>query len=53
VVIPWFRNRMEVYLELCKYWSSPAFKAKSKKKRIDRGKDPKHRYDADGHVHKS
>jgi hypothetical protein len=30
--------------------SSPAFKAKSKKKRLNCGKDPKHRYGTDGHV---
>jgi hypothetical protein len=44
---------MEVYLELCKYWSSPAFKAKFEQKRLNRGKDPKHRYIADGHARKS
>jgi hypothetical protein len=52
-VIPWFRNRREVYLEFYKYWSSPAFKAKSEQKRLNRGKDSKHRYDTDGHVRKS
>jgi hypothetical protein len=41
---------MEVYLEFCKYWSSLAFKVKFKKKRMNRGKDPKHRYNVDGHV---
>jgi hypothetical protein len=44
---------MEVYLEFCWYWSSPKFKVKSEKKRLNHGKDPKHRYDADGHVCKS
>jgi hypothetical protein len=44
---------MEVYLEFCRYWSSPTFKAKSEKKRLNCGKDLKHRYDADGHVPKS
>jgi hypothetical protein len=53
VVIPWFRHRKPVYLEFCKYWSSPEFKAKSKKKRLNCGKDPKHRYDTDGHIRKS
>jgi hypothetical protein len=52
-VIPWFRNRIEVYLEFYRYWSSLAFKEKSKKKRFNHGKDPKHRYGTDGHVHKS
>jgi hypothetical protein len=52
VVIPWYRHHMEDYLEFYKYWSSPAFKAKSKKKRMNHGKDPKHKYDADGHVRK-
>jgi hypothetical protein len=51
-VIPWFRNRREVYIEFCKYWSSLEFKVKSEKKRINRGKDPKHRYGADGHIRK-
>jgi hypothetical protein len=41
---------MEVYLEFYKYWSSPASKEKSEKKRMNYGKDLKHRYDADGHV---
>jgi hypothetical protein len=53
VVIPWFRNHREVYLEFYRYWSSPAFKAKSEQKRLNRGKDPKHRYDVDVHVRKS
>jgi hypothetical protein len=53
VVIPWFRHCREVYLEFCKYWSSPAFKVKSEQKRLNRVKDPKHRYDVDGHVCKS
>jgi hypothetical protein len=53
VVIPWFRHRREVYLEFCKYWSSPKFKVKSEKKRMNRGNDPKHRYDTDGHIRKS
>jgi hypothetical protein len=44
---------MEVYLEFYKYWSSPAFKTKSEKKRINCGKDLKHRHDTDGHVRKS
>jgi hypothetical protein len=48
----WFRHHREVYLEFCMYWSSPEFKAKSEKKRMNRGNDPKHRYDADGHIHK-
>jgi hypothetical protein len=53
VVIPWFKNRREVYLEFYRYWSSPEFKVKSEKKRLKLGIDPKHRYDANGHVHKS
>jgi hypothetical protein len=44
---------MEVYLKFCRYWSSPEFKAKSEKKRLDRGKDLKHTYNADGYVRKS
>jgi hypothetical protein len=42
-----------LFLELCKYWSSPEFKPKSEKKRMNRGNDPKHRYNADGHIRKS
>jgi hypothetical protein len=53
VVISWFRNRKPVYLEFCKLWSSPEFKAKSEKKRQNRGNDLKHKYDYDGHIHKS
>jgi hypothetical protein len=53
MVILWFRNCKEVYLELCRYLSSPKFKETSKKKRLNRGKDPKHRYSADGHVYNS
>jgi hypothetical protein len=53
VVIPWFKNGKEVYLEFCRYWSSLKFKVKSKKKRMNCGKHPKHTYGADGHVHKS
>jgi hypothetical protein len=40
-------------MEFWKYWSSPALKVKSEKKRMNRGKNPKHRYGADGHVRKS
>jgi hypothetical protein len=39
--------------KFCKIWSSSAFKLVSKKKRLNRGKDPAHRYDADGHVRKA
>jgi hypothetical protein len=53
VVIPWFRHHREVYLEFCKYWSSPEFKEKSVKKRMNRENDLKHRYGADGHIRKS
>jgi hypothetical protein len=49
-VILWFRHHKEVYLEFCKYWCSPEFKAKIEKKRLNRGNDPTHRYDADGHI---
>jgi hypothetical protein len=52
-VIPWFRHCREVYMEFYRYWSSPAFKAKSQQKKLNCGKDPKHRYDTDGHVRKS
>ena len=51
--IPWFKNREADYFEFCKLWSSSAFRAVSKKKRLCRGKDPKHRYGADGHVRKA
>jgi hypothetical protein len=44
---------MEVYVEFCRYWSSPEFKVKSEKKRMNHGKNLKHRYDTDGHVRKS
>jgi hypothetical protein len=40
---------MTHWLHIC----SSSFKVKSKKMRLNRGKDPKHRYDADGHVRKS
>jgi hypothetical protein len=40
-------------VEFCRLWSSPIFKVKSEQKRLNRGKDPKHRYDVDGHVLKS
>jgi hypothetical protein len=50
LVIPWFRKRMQDYLEFCKLWSSSSFKVKSEKKRLNRGKDLKHGYGTDGHV---
>jgi hypothetical protein len=53
VVILWFRNDKEDYVEFCKLWSSSAFKEKFEKKRLNHGKDPKHIYDVDGHAHKS
>jgi hypothetical protein len=34
-------------------WSLSAFMALSKKERLCHGKDPKHKYDTDGHVRKS
>jgi hypothetical protein len=40
-------------MEFYKYWFSPAFKAKSEQQSLNQGKDLKHRYGADGHVHKS
>jgi hypothetical protein len=40
-------------MEFCRYWSSPAFKAKSEQKKLNHGKYPKHIYGADGHVCKS
>jgi hypothetical protein len=42
-----------ITLNSVKLWSSSAFMVLSKKKRLCRGKDLKHRYDSDGHVHKS
>jgi hypothetical protein len=50
VIILWFKYCKPVYLEFYKFWSSPKFKAKSKKKRLNHGNDPKHRYGADGHI---
>jgi hypothetical protein len=50
--IPWLKNRIPVYLEFCKLSSSPEFNAKSEKKRLNCGNDPKHRYGADGHIRK-
>jgi hypothetical protein len=50
VIIPWFKNCKLVYLEFYKLWFSPEFKDKSKKKRLNCGNDPKHRYGADGHI---
>jgi hypothetical protein len=49
-VIPLFRHCKPVYLEFYKYWSSPEFKVKSEKKRLNGAKDLKHRYGADGHI---
>jgi hypothetical protein len=40
-------------MEFCRLWSSPAFKAKSEEKKLNHGKDPKHKYGVDGHVCKS
>jgi hypothetical protein len=40
-------------MEFCRYWPSHTFKAESEQKRLNCGKDPKHRYDANGHVGKS
>jgi hypothetical protein len=42
------QNRKSVYEEFCKLWSSPEFKAKSEKKRQNRGNDTKHRYELMG-----
>jgi hypothetical protein len=52
VIIPWFKYRKPVYLEFCKLCSSPEFKAKFEKKRLNRRNDPKHRYVTDGHIRK-
>jgi hypothetical protein len=52
-VILWFKHHKPIYLEFYKYWSSPEFKTKSDKKRLNGGKDPKHKYDTDGHIRKS
>jgi hypothetical protein len=52
VVILLFKNHKPDYLEFWKLWSSPEFKAKSEKKRLNYGNDPKHRYGADGHIRK-
>jgi hypothetical protein len=51
MVIPWFRHRKPVYLEFCKYWSSPEFKVKSEKKRLNHGN--KHKYGIDEHICRS
>jgi hypothetical protein len=40
---------MQIRYMRCYNWSLPEFKAKSEKKRLNRGKDPKHIYDVDGH----
>jgi hypothetical protein len=53
VQISWFKNCEADYFEFCKLWSSSAFKLVLEKKRLDRGKDPAHRYGADGHVRKA
>jgi TolB-like protein len=50
VIISWFKYRKPVYLEFYKFLSSPEFKAKSEKKRLNRGNTLKHRYVADGHI---
>jgi hypothetical protein len=49
----WFMNYEQDYLEFCKLWSSSAFRALCEKKRLYHGKNPKHRYDVEGHVRKS
>jgi hypothetical protein len=41
------------YIELCKLWSSSAFKMVSEKKRLCRGKDLMHRHGIDGHARKA
>jgi hypothetical protein len=46
------QNRKPIYLEFCKLWSSPEFKAKSEKKRLNHENQPKHRYGTDGHIRK-
>jgi hypothetical protein len=52
VIISWFKNHKPVYEEFYKLCSSPEFKTKSEKKRQNRENDPKHRYNADGHIQK-
>jgi hypothetical protein len=52
VIIPWFKIRKPVYEEFYKLWYSPEFKAKSLKKRQNRGNNLKHKYGADGHIQK-
>jgi hypothetical protein len=49
----WFKNREVNYFEFCKLWSSSAFRLVLEKKIHCCGKDPKHRYDVDGYVHKA
>jgi hypothetical protein len=51
--IVFYCSHREVYVEFYRYWSPPAFKVKSEKKRLSCGKDPKDRYGADGHARKS
>jgi hypothetical protein len=47
------QNNLPGYFALYKYWASPQFIKMSKKRRQNRGHEPKDTYGADGHIHKA
>jgi hypothetical protein len=47
------QNNLPGYFALWKYWASPEFIKMSKKRRQNRGHEPKHTYNADGHIRKA
>jgi hypothetical protein len=47
------QNNLPGYFALCMSWVSPEFIEMSKKKRQNRGHEPKHAYDAIGHIRKA
>jgi hypothetical protein len=44
------KNNLPGYFALCKYWANLEFIEMSKKRRQNRGHEPKHTYGADGHI---
>jgi hypothetical protein len=53
VRVPWMENNLPGYFALCKYWASLEFIEISKKRRQNRGHEPKHTYGTDGHTCKA
>jgi hypothetical protein len=50
VQVPWMQNNLPGYFVLCKYWASPELIKMSKKQMQNRGHEPKHTNNADGHI---